>query len=624
MAKPMTRVPCNRRSLRLAALIAIVAPSVLETGCGGSSHSVADAATDGSTDGSAVAPPGLACDDTLKTRFASDANTQVLLVKVFKQGDPIALSNTPATPAPPTATADMCLVKLLVGPGNPGPAGAPSTSPGIGIEVWLPTAASWNERIRAYGSGGWAGGTHTDVTRIGNAAIPAVTAGHGYVVGTSDHGHAALGAGSFAMNADGTVNQVLWNDFAERSLHQLADKTKALANAYYGKPQKHAYWDGFSTGGRQGLKLAQVYPDDFDGILSGAPAINWTRFITGELYPQIVMQRDLGASLSVARLNAVSSAAVAACGGTSLGFLLDPFSCRYDPTADPAALCSGVAGNGGVTGTNTNTSTCVNLAEATAINKIWYGQTVDGSAADPAVDNATGPALSSNNHLWFGLTRGALLAGLAGPNPFPIATDQVALELQDPTYATPGFTNATGNGANKWTTLDYTAMTVAALQGAVLQPQFSNINTDNPDLTRFTAHGGKVILYHGLADVLIPPQGSTNYYSQVAATMGGIPRIQTFFRFYLIPGFGHGGVGSLDPATGAPTSPNKVPLAQNASGRDELFKALEAWVENGTVPGRIEISSADASVSLPLCIYPQKITYSGSGPVTAAVSYTCQ
>jgi feruloyl esterase len=426
------------------------------------------------------------------------------------------------------------------------------------------------------------------------------------------------------MNPDGTINQVLWNDFAERSLHELADKTKALAKAYYGKPQRYAYWDGFSTGGRQGLKLAQVYPDDFDGILSGAPAINWTRFITGELYPQIVMKRDLGANLSAAKLNAVSAAAVAACGGSSLGFLLDPLSCRYDPTADAAALCAGVVGNGGTTGTNTDTNTCVNLAEATAINKIWYGQTVDGSARDPAVDNATGPALSSNNHLWFGLTRGSLLAALAGSNPFPIATDQVALELQDPTLATPSFTNATGNGANKWTTLDYTAMTVAALQGAVLQPQFSNINTDNPDLSRFTAHGGKVILYHGLADILIPPQGSTNYYSHVAATMGGLAKIQTFFRFYLIPGFGHGGVGSLDPATGAPTSPNKVPLTQNASGRDELFKALETWVEKGTVPGRIDISSADASVSLPLCIYPQKVTYSGSGPVTAAASYTCQ
>ncbi len=621
MARPTTPVPFTGRSLRTAALVALTTATLTEGGCGdGAAHGVdAGGGVDGST-----TPSTLKCDDTMKTQFAPDANTQVVLVKQFKQGDPVALSNTPATPAPPTAPADLCLVKLLVGPGNPGPADAPSTSPGIGIEIWLPAAASWNERIRAYGSGGWAGGSHADPTRIGNGAVPIATAGNGYVVGTSDHGHAALGSGAFAMNPDGTINTVLWNDFAERSLHELADKTKALAKAYYGKPHKHAYWDGFSTGGRQGLKLAQVYPDDFDGILVGAPAINWTRFITGELYPQVVMQRDLGAPIATAKLNAVGTAAVAACGGTSLGFLLDPFSCRYDPTTDAAALCSGVAGNGGITGTNGNATTCVSLVEATAINKIWYGQTADGAVRDPAVDNATGPSLSSNSHLWFGLTRGTVVAALAGSNPFPIATDQVALELQDPTYATPGFMNATGNGASKWTTLDYTGLTVAALQGAVLQSQFSNINTDNADLSRFNARGGKVILYHGLADVLIPPQGSTNYYSRVATAMAGTTKVQTFFRFYLIPGFGHGGIGSLDPATGTTTSPNKVPLPQTALGRDELFKALENWVENAVAPDRVDVSSADSSVSLPLCVYPQKIMYSGSGAVAAAASYACQ
>ncbi|UUZ69195.1 tannase/feruloyl esterase family alpha/beta hydrolase [Polaromonas sp. P2-4] len=481
-------------------------------------------------------PAALKCDDSIKPQFAPDANTQVLLVKEFKQGDSIALSNTPATPEPPKAPADLCLVKLLVGPGNPGPAGAPSTSAGIGIEVWLPTAANWNERIRAYGSGGWAGSSQAGITRIGGGDgndLHVAAAGKGYVVATSDHGHVAVPgqppslSGSFAMNPDGTINTVLWKDFAERSLHELADKTKALAKLYYGKPHKYAYWDGFSTGGRQGLKLAQVYPSDFDGILSGAPAINWTRFITNELYPQVVMKQDLAAAMPLAKLNAVTAASVAACGGGTLGFLTDPFSCHYDPTKDAAALCSGVAGNGGVTGTKTDATSCVNLAEATAINKIWYGQTADGSVPDPATDNASGPYLNGNKQLWFGLTRGTYLGLLAGDavsppffGPFPIATDQVALELQDPTYATTSFINATGNGANKWTTLDYSALTIAAYQGLVLQPQFSNINTDNPDLTAFNNRKGKLLLYHGLSDNLIAPQGSINYYNRVTTTMG--------------------------------------------------------------------------------------------------------
>ena len=96
------------------------------------------------------------------------------------------------------------------------------------------------------------------------------------------------------MNPDGSINTVLWNDFAQRGIHEMAVKTKQITKAYYGKAAKYSYWDGFSTGGRQGHKLAQLHPDDFDGILAGAPAFNWTRFITNELYPQIVYQRDLG------------------------------------------------------------------------------------------------------------------------------------------------------------------------------------------------------------------------------------------------------------------------------------------------------------------------------------------
>lgn len=127
--------------LRITTLAAVAVATILQAGCGGS-------------DSPAPTPTALACDDAIKTAFKPDANTTVLLVKAFKQGDPVALSGTPSTPVPQKAPADLCLVKLLVGPGNAGPAGAPSTSAGIGIEVWLPNAASWNQRVRVYGSGG--------------------------------------------------------------------------------------------------------------------------------------------------------------------------------------------------------------------------------------------------------------------------------------------------------------------------------------------------------------------------------------------------------------------------------------------------------------------------------------
>jgi Tannase and feruloyl esterase len=555
--------------------------------------------------------------------FRNDRKVSVLLTKQFKQGEALALPGTPATPAPPVAAQDVCLVKLLVGPGSPGTAGAPSTSPGIGLEVWMPASVNWNERIHNLGGGGWAGGSHTSTTLIGNAQ-GGVVAGTGYVTGTTDTGH-SIGNGSFALREDGTINTRLWHDFAERSLHQLALKAKRLARAFYGKHQKYAYWDGCSTGGRQGYKIAQEHPADYDGYLVGAPAFNWSRFITNELYPQIVMLRDLPAPLSTAKLNAVSAAATQACGqvnGQALGFILDPRQCHYDPTRDAAALCQGVLGNGGAVGTNTSTS-CVTLAEARAINKIWYGQTVDGFVPDPAVDNSSHAQLQPQQ-LWWGLNRGANLTLLAGNasappffGPFPIATDQVALELQDPTYATPTFLNASGNGANKWTQLSYGGLADAYFRGVALQDEFSHINTDNPDLRKAKHLGAKIISYHGWSDQLIPPLGSINYYTRVSSVTGGPDMTNEFNRLFMIPGMGHcAGVGSVGPNANANTIPLPAP--------NQFFNALVDWVEHRNAPEAVVLKSANASVSQPVCPYPKKAVYQGSGAITDAANYHCQ
>lgn len=606
------------RFKQASALAAVAISTLFVVGCGGGG---------GGASSTSQSSSPLACDSSITANFKPDANTSVLLVKAFKAGDSIALSNTLTSPTPPVAGANVCLVKLLVGPGNPGPASAASTSAGIGIEIWLPDPSAWNNVIRAMGSGGWAGGVHADPTQIGSRAqfMPAIPSG--YVVVASDHGHALLNNGSFAMNPDGSINTTLWQDFAERSLHEMAVKSKALVQAYYGQKQKYTYWDGFSTGGRQGLKLAQKYPNDFDGILAGSPAINWTKFITGELYPQVAMQRELGAPIASAKLNFVGGAAVKSCDTLGLGFLVDPLQCRYDPTKDANVLCSGATGNG-VVGTSTSSS-CVSTAEARVINQIWYGQTAAGAFPDPASDNGGSASLGSTDHLWWGLTRGTNLAqSLAGTTPFSISTDQVALELQDPGYAGTTFTNATGNGSNKWKALDYAGLATAYYQGLALQPYFSNINTDSTDLSAVRDAGVKVLTYHGLADDKIMPQGSVNYFSRVSAAMGGNAAIQSFYRLFLVPGLAHDSTlatsASIDPATNANLSASKVPLPKYLNGSDDLFKALRNWVENGVAPTRIEITSSDSSVSMPLCSYPQKASYSGSGSVKSTSSYSCQ
>lgn len=453
----MDRFAKKKGALPLFGLGALAGSVILGLGGCGSN----DDNSPGNSGTQQAAQTTLACDDSMKTAFKPDANTSVLLVKAFKKGDPLLLTGT-ASADTPTATNDVCMVKLNVGPGNPGPANGPSTSAGIGIELWLPTPANWNKRVHVKGGGGWAGGTQGSTTAIAGAgttidSAAGVAMSEGAVSATTDTGHAnTTNGGSFAMNPDGTINTTLWNDFAQRGIHEMALKSKALAKAYYGQDAQYAYWDGFSTGGRQGYKEAQANPADFDGILAGAPAFNWTKFITTELYPQIVYQRDLaGVNLTANQLTLMGTAAINACdvgGGQHLGYIPDPTQCTYNPTKDPTVLCSGQAGNG-VTGASTSAA-CVNLAQAAAMNKIWYGQTPDGSVPDPAVDNGTGITPAANQK-WYGLTRGTSMSGLAGATPFTISSDMVALELQNPLIATTSFINATGNGANGWKNLSY-------------------------------------------------------------------------------------------------------------------------------------------------------------------------
>jgi feruloyl esterase len=566
----------------------------------------------------------LNCDDSIKTAFKPDANTSVLLVKAFKKGEPLLLGGT-ATSTTPMAKNDLCMVKLLVGPGNPGPAGAPSTSPGIGIEVWLPSESNWNRRLHLLGGGGWSGTAEGSTTTLVIAASSAdlltttadVAGVEGAVSASTDAGNQGGGLnGSFAMNPDGTINEALWADFAARGVHEMAVKSKALAQSYYGAAPRYTYFEGGSGGGRQGLAAAQVHPQDFDGIVAAYPAIHWTKFITAEMYPHIVFQQDLGGvPLTTQQEDLVSNAAINACdivGGTHLGYILNPSQCSYDPTQDTSVLCTGSGG------TNASAA-CVTTLQAQAINKIWYGMTADGSAPPPAADLGWNVTLSGSQR-WYGLARGTNLhslyglpLGLANPAaPFALAPSMLALELQNPTLGNSLFTNATGNGADGWRYLNYPQLANAYERGLALQASFGNVNADNPDLSAFKSRGGKMITFHGLNDEVIFPQGSMNYYNRVIGQLGGLDPVQSFYRLYMIPGMGHGSPnGTANPAARPP-----IP----APG--QVYQLLTAWVEQGVAPDRVELTNSDSSISQPVCPYPQKATYQSGNP-RAAASYTC-
>lgn len=604
-------------STKYTAIGAVVLSIAALYGCGGDGGGDSAWQLQPTTPTTPITPTTLSCDDTLKSAFKPDADTTVLMVKSFKKGDVLLLSGA-STSTTLTAANDVCVVKLNVGPGNPGPADAPSTSAGIGIEIWLPSPANWNNRIHVKGGGGWAGGTQSSLTALagissGSAGSAATTAMvEGAVSASTDTGHVAAANASFTMNPDGTINEALWKDFADRSLHEMAVKTKALTKAYYGKDAKYSYWNGFSTGGRQGMKEAQAHPEDFDGILAGAPAINWSKFQTSQLFMQLAQLRDLGSNLTTGQLDLLSNAAISACdvvGGQHLGYIPDPTQCRYDPTTDVSVLCPSDGGNN-------STANCVSVAQANSANKMWYGQTSDGSVPAPAVDIGFSPTLAANQK-WYGLTRGTIMTRLGGTPPFANSTDQVAIALQNPTLAQPTFINASGNGSDGWKTLSYAQLSNAFDRGVSLDPLFGHINTDNPDLSKFRDRGGKLLSYHGLADPLIFAMGTVNYYERVLAQMGGTAAVQNFYRLYLIPGMNHGF------SNGTPNASANPPLPTN----DQLYKLLTDWVENGKAPGVIPAqttvsASFPVQKSRPLCMYPQKATYTSGDPNVAA-SYTC-
>ncbi len=566
-----------------------------------------------------------------------DAQTRIIAVRHFKRDEDVRLDNTAAPYV--RAPVDVCMVKLVVGPGNPGPAGAASTSPGIGIEVWLPSPDRWNRIIRSYGSGGWAGGYYADATRIGQSGgsnplfLAAVQ--KGYAVSGSDHGHGGTVSGrnaSFTMKPDGTPNTVLWRDFSERSLLEQALKTKAVVKAYYGQAQDKAYFDGFSTGGRQGYKLAQRYPDQYDGILAGAPAFNWTRFITAELFPQVVMQRDLGRTIPNAKLHAASARALASCGGAqaSWGFLLDPLACTYSAVHDAAALCQGERGEAGVMGQSTAT-TCLTSKEAVAVQKIWYGMTRKGQAVATSVNTPRSGSLAiADDQLWWGLTRGTDLTALAGDEaPFPIASQMAALSLGNPRIAQKGmFNNATGSAEDGWKTLGYDDLVKVYERGLAMQTVYSDINTDAVDLSVARSRGAKILSYHGLSDQLIMPQGSLNYFDRLVHTMGGVDEVASFNRLFFVPGMGHSGSFNLTASVGidgAVTPYTHVPLPQPSTGRDELFNALRDWVENGVAPEKIMLTAASGRLSLPICAHPKKpAPVLGATGAPGSVAYECR
>jgi len=321
---------------------------------------------------------------------------------------------------------------------------------------------------------------------------------------------------------------------------------------------------GCSTGGRQGHYQAQHFPQDFDGILAGANAFNWDRFITAELWPAVVMNQEVGAPITAAKLNAVTNEAIKACDGLDGipdGIIQDPRACTYSAHA---FVCTA---NGGPS----SDPNCLTPPEATAVDKIWDG-----------------PRDAKGNRVWYGLERGTFLGFLAGSPPFSIAVDHFKYWIhQDPTF-------------------DWHTVTEASFVDDMLTSiaKFNDIIGTDDDLKDFRKAGGKMITYHGLSDQLIFPRGTYHYYNSVL--QGNYKETQKYYRFFPYPGNGHCGGGN-------------APLI-NA---EDLFSALVNWVVNGVASDFIVATQSSPARTRKICMYPNVEVYNGGGSNDQA-NFSCQ
>ena len=427
------------------------------------------------------------------------------------------------------------------------------------VDIASPTAAgavAWNGKNRDLGGGGYAGavGGVTSSTNLG------------YVGTSTDTGHSAALGGSFALNPDGTLNYGLIEDFASDGIHEQHLWGVNLAKAYYGAEPIRKYWMGCSTGGRQGHYQAQNFPGDFDGILAGANAFNWDRFITAELWPAVVMNEEVGAPIAGTKLNAVTNAAVGACDAQDAipgdGIIEDPRACTYSAKS---FVCTA---NGGPS----SDPNCLTPAEARAVDKIWDG-----------------PRDADGNRAWYGLERGASLLGLAGTLPFSIANDHFKYWI----HQKPSF---------DWHTVTEASFFTDMLASIA---KFNDVIGTDDDLKAFRKAGGKMITYHGLSDQLIPPRGTYHYYNSVL--QGNYKETQKFYRYFPYPGNGHCGGGA-------------APLID----AEALFSTLVKWVENGIEPDYVVASQSSPARTRKVCMYPNLPVYNGSGSTDDQANFHCE
>ncbi|MFN7924824.1 MAG: tannase/feruloyl esterase family alpha/beta hydrolase [Bryobacteraceae bacterium] len=435
--------------------------------------------------------------------------------------------------------------------------------PEILIEVSLP--AAWNSRLYMFGNGGYAGEKIDAPNRVAHRDAGVKS---GFVVTQTNTGHDA----EREPLATFTVHPQKMADYAFRSLHVTAETAKRMAEAFYGRRPAKSYYNGCSTGGRQALILAQRYPEDFDGIIAGAPALN---NVAGRMRAIATWQAQAKAPIRTEKLKLLADRVYARCDakdGAKDGLLTDPTQCDFQPSRD-LPVCSGA-----------EAADCFTAGQVHTIETIYADVMLNGKRAAlgfPKGAEVAGPNGKSGWDGWIlkdeGLAQSVMYADSA---------------LK---YMLKGKYDPSAN------VLDFNL----ERDGALFEPVGKLMNATDPDLSRFRDRGGKLLMYFGWADPALNPLMGIEYYSSVQSKMGAGTR--DFFRLFLMPGVFHcsGGVG---PAC-----------------FDPLMQVVP-WVEKGKAPERIvaqQVEQGRVKRTRPLCPHPQVARYKGSGSLDDEANFRC-
>ena len=432
----------------------------------------------------------------------------------------------------------------------------PSPGSRIGAVYRLP--ATWNGKVLGIGGGGSAG----NVTL--QAAVEGL--GRGYTVIQNDLGHPSTNGTdwSFAISGPGQPNVEAIIDFGHRATHLATVAGKEVVARFYGRPAQRSYWQGCSTGGRQGLAEVQRYPTDYDGVIAGAPVYSPTVYSNAMLRVQAFHARP-ESNLRPEQVPLVQKAVLAACDmkdGVADGVLTDPRACTWDPKE---LVCSGAP-----------SASCLTLAQAETVRKVYAGIKTNNG------EYAAMPLMRGGESDW--------VRRMVGTPDLPRGVNAV-LGAPVMTYV------VKANPAYDVLTFD-PERDMPALKSGLAGEHLHQMKTD---ISAFVNRGGKLLLWHGFNDPGPSALSTIEYFEQVQAK---VPAAKEAVRLFLLPGVLHCGGGA-------------------GPDRFDALTALENWVEQGKPPASMLATKADSPLSRPLCPYPQLPRYTGRGDTNDARNFTC-